>query len=227
MGNAELRSDISVDQLQGMGRWQPAGVASHEYYVTKDGKVYVRGIAECQLPVALFPVYGFFKTGAEAATLMETASSTIVPYAIEPQTKVLLQPKPGSELPACLAAYENSSVEFQKVLQDMTLAGLAKPDLHLHSVQSHVDGADVKWRVASQEKACLKANAEEPPEGNAQFPPAELTRVSPYIDISKLTKVSLCFKLQFDTDSNKFKGMLPWACLQQETILKKDVVAQL
>ena len=141
------------------------------------------GLQTLKFHQPLFPVFGFFKTGADAANLLEASSSSLILYAIEPETQVLLQPESGAELPACLSAFQTSSAEFQTVLQSMALAGMPKPDLHLHSVQSEMEGGAVKWKVASQEKACLKASVEKPSEENGRFPPPELTRLSPYLDI--------------------------------------------
>ena len=79
----------------------------------------------------------------------------------------------------------------------------------------------------SGEKACLKATIEEPKDDSNQFPPAELSRFSVYIDLAKLKHTTCHFKLEYDPEANKFKGMLPWACLKQPATLKKDVVSKL
>ena len=87
----------------------------------RDGKAYIPGSADGKVPAGLFPVFGFFKTGAEAANVLDASSSSVIPYAFEPETQV--QPNAGAELPACLSAFQTSSVGFQTILQSMALAG--------------------------------------------------------------------------------------------------------
>ena len=85
----------------------------------------------------------------------------------------------------------------------------------------------MKWKVQALEKACLKITVEKPGEGSNQFPPAELTRLSVYVDFVKASKITMTFELENSPEANKFRGMLPWACLKQPSKLGKDVVARL
>ena len=41
-----LASDLQADALTGMGRCQVTGVATHEFLVDQEGKVYIKGLAD-------------------------------------------------------------------------------------------------------------------------------------------------------------------------------------
>ena len=143
----ELQSDITVADITGMGRRQPRGVSAYEFYVKSDG------IAAMPMSVGLRTqsfhpcILGFFKTGAEAASLMETDNPNVIPYQVEATTIVLLDPKSGTKLPECTQPFQSTLIEFGKLLEKMTLASLPTPSLHLHKVESKLEGGSVTWDV--------------------------------------------------------------------------------
>ena len=187
--------------------------------------LYVHGLVDSELPDALFPLSGFFKTGAEAANLLESENPLVVKYSLSAESEILAQAK-ASNLPPCLSGFQNCRAPVAEMLQAMTGAEIAT-SIHLHKVDLVFQDAEMKWQVTTTEKACLKASVEEPSENAGTFPPTEMSRLSVYVDLSKLSKIFFVFKLEYDPEANKFKGMLPWGCLKQPSRLGKDVVSKL
>ena len=69
------------------------------------------------------------------------------------------------------------------LLEKMTLDSLPTPSLHLHTVQNKLEAGRLKREIKSVKKACLKVSIEEPRDDSSQVPPAELNRLSAYIDL--------------------------------------------
>ena len=223
--NVTLSSDLQDSGLEGMGRYQPAGVTTHEFWVSKQGDLYVKALAETVLDGPVFPVFGFFKTGPEAKSLEETGG--LIPYSITPTSKVVPKAKAGTEMPACMRSFAEKPVAFQDILNKMTMASLPQPALHLHTIANEVNGSNVSWTVKALEPAGLKASVEEPGDDNKPFPSREINRLSLYTNLGKLTKVEMKFGLEFDPQANKFKGMFPMACTKQAYRIERGVIAKL
>ena len=118
---------------------------------------------------------GFFKTGAEAVHLIAAGHASVFEYALTATSDVLLRPKQGTSLPACLQAFHDVPIQLQSICVAMVSAGLAKPDLHLRKITSEVQGGQVAWTVVLTEKACPEATMEEAPDDtSARFPPAKV-----------------------------------------------------
>lgn len=223
----KLESGLKPEQLKGMGRCNPPGMGTWELYVSKMGDVYVKGLAETTLSGVLFPIHGLFKTGSEASTLLEQGGG-MIPYKLTESSKVLLRPKSGKTLPSALAGFLGSPVPLQEVLKAMTAASLPQCQIHLHKVEAVTEQGKVNWKVHALEAACLKPTILEPNEGG-EFPPAEITpaKISCYVNLANLTHVEMVFALEYDDQANKFKGMLPQACMKATSSLPKDVIAKL
>ena len=198
---------------------------THEWYVDKDGNLYCKAITDCILSGALFPVHGHFKTGPEAASMME-AEAGCIPYKLNETSKVLLRGKQNAQLPATLADFSEMPASLADILTAITAAGLPNVSMHLHKIENEQGS----WKVTSIEHACLKPVIIEP-SGNEdeKFPPSEIgpAKLSGYIDLSKLTKVEAISVLEYDVQSNKVKGMLPQICTKETYQVKKDSVVKM
>ena len=223
-----LANSIDEQALTSIGRCSLAGITSYEVHVAKDGKVFLKDLVDDNVDKPLFPIASFFKTGAEAVHLIASGHASVFEYALTATSDVLLRPKQGTSLPACLQAFHDVPTQLQSICVAMVSAGLAKPDLHLHKITSEVQGGQVAWTVVSTEKACLKAPMEEAPDDtSARFPPAEVpqSKVSAYVDLAGLKASRVLFAVELD--GSKMKGMHPHLCLKERSKLAKGVIAQI
>ena len=158
---------------------------------------------------------GFFKTGAEAVHLIAAGHASVFEYALTATSDVLLRPKQGTSLPACLQAFHDVPIQLQSICVAMVSAGLAKPDLHLRKITSEVQGGQVQrlWKRR--------------PMTRPRFPPAEVPRskVSAYVDLAGLKASRVLFAVELD--GSKMKGMHPHLCLKERSKLAKGVIAQI
>ena len=140
---------------------------------------------------------------------------------------MIIKSKGTNSLPSVLEPFAKNPGALGAVLNAMSAAGLPKVSVHLHSCESQVEGTNVNWIVKALEPACLKVAIEEPADDSVAFPPAEITHksLSSYVVLSRLQHVEILFSLEYDGQANKFKGMLPQACMKQPAKLGKDVIS--
>eukprot|EP00435_Cladocopium_sp_Y103_P034704 s1605_g9.t1 len=222
-----LTMSPNIDE-KGMGRCKLPSTSAYEILVAKDGKGYVKGLADDTIAKPLFPIAGFFKTGAEAQHLIASGHSSVIAYCLSATTEVLLRAKGTGQLPPSLEPFSNVPTPLQDILKAMASAGIAIPDIHLHKVTSAVQNGQPEWTVSNTQSSCLKATVEEPGEDTAkQFPPSEVqaTKVSSYLDLSGLQASKVVFALEYD--GSKLKGMHPYVCLQQVSKIGKGIISQL
>ena len=182
-----------------MGRCQPPGVTTYFFAVSKDGKLYVKGVTDSNLEGQMFVVHGRFKRGDEAKALLAEGSDSIIPYSLTATSKVLLKAKTGSSLPAAIQKYAENPGQLGDILNTMSMAGLPKVGLYLHSCESETTGTEVAWTIKALEPACLKCSIEEPGDDpNTPFPPQEISfnKLSSYVVLSQLSLVQICFALE-------------------------------
>lgn len=213
-----------------MGRCKPPGIGSHEFYVSKPGGLYIKGLSDGILTGMLFPVHGHFKTGAEANGLLEQSGGSIIPYKLSEDSEVFLRGKQGGNLPGCLTEFSKNSAPLSTILRAITAGGLPNVSLHLHKIESQNGDAGVGWKVSALEPACLKPTIQEPDaDSTEQFPPSEIqpAKLSSFMDISQCKRLKTMFVLEYDSQSNKLKGMLPQVCATSPLKFSKDTICQL
>ncbi|CAL1141367.1 unnamed protein product [Cladocopium goreaui] len=208
--------------LDEMGRCK-SPLNTHEWYVDKAGNLYCKAVTDCTLSGALFPVHGHFKTGPEAAALMEEANAGLcIPYRLTEESMVLLKSK--QNLPESLQSFSTIPGSLKEILSGITQASLPNPGLHLHKI---LDG-----KVTCLEHAVLKPTIMEAEGGgdeSGQFPPAEISasKLSQYVDLSKLARAEVVCVLEYDQGTNKLKGMLPQVCAKDMFKISKDTVVKM
>jgi hypothetical protein len=205
-----------------MGRCK-SPLNTHEWYVDKAGNLYCKAVTDCTLSGALFPVHGHFKTGPEAAALLEEANAGLcIPYRLTEESMVLLKSK--QNLPESLQSFSTIPGSLKEILSGITQASLPNPGLHLHKI---LDG-----KVTCLEHAVLKPTIMEAEGGgdeSGRFPPAEISasKLSQYVDLSKLVRAEVVCVLGYDQGTNKLKGMLPQVCAKDMWKISKDTVAKM
>ena len=212
-----------------MGRCQPPGITTHDFLITKNGELFVRGLADCVLEGAVFPIFGHFKTRQEAKSLIESGGDAVIPYKLDASSRVVLKPKRVSTLPQPLQQFNNTPATLDSIFNAKTLGGLPQASLHLHSCENQSSGTIVTWKIQALDVACLKISIEEPTDSATRFPPAEIpfNKMSTYVNLAQVKLVEVLFALEYDSGANTLKGMLPQACIKVQAKLNKDVIAEL
>ena len=134
----------------------------------------------------MFPVFGHFKTGQEAKSLIESGGDAVIPYKLDASSRVVLKPKRDSTLPQPLQQF-NSTPAMDSIFNAMTLGGLPQASLHLHSCGNQSSGTSVTWKIQALDVACLKIAIEEPTDSATRFPPAEIpfNKMSTYVNLAQ------------------------------------------
>lgn len=214
-----------------MGVCKPEQATGYEFYISKDGDLYIKALKDITIQGALFTIMGFFKTGPEAESLMDSGSQSVIPYKLSSDSQVLVQPKPGTTQPKWLQQCSpEQPCSLQSLFEAASHEGQPRPEIHMHTVEQKVEGTAVTFEVSSTQKACLKPTITEPTEGkDSRFPPEQIPMksLSGYVDLNNLTKTKVVFMLQYDDQANKFKGMHPRICLDQTYKLAEGVIAKI
>ena len=157
-----------------LGRCQPPGITTHDFLISKTGEPFVRGLTDCVLEGVMFPIFGHFKTGQEAKSLIESGGDATIPYKLDASSRIVLKPKRESTLPQPLQQFNNTPATLESILNAMTLGGLPQGSLHLHSCENQSSGTSVTWKIQALDVACLKIAMEKPFESGTGFAPAEI-----------------------------------------------------
>ena len=103
-----LANGVGEEALASMGRCSLPGIKSYDAHVSKEGKVYLKGLAEDVVDQPLcVPYWRLFQNGGRGQPPCAVRPRSVMPYDLQASTMVLLQPNPGTTLPPCVTSYEN------------------------------------------------------------------------------------------------------------------------